>query len=67
MCVLLQINKGDIRSPIPAVTKLVSGSLRQAGGYLDIRLPFGFAPECGAGSLEAPFFAQNSSDLLCFC
>ena len=26
---------------------------RQAGGYLDIRLPFGFAPECGAGSLEA--------------
>eukprot|EP00913_Durusdinium_trenchii_P016502 g15510.t1 len=25
----------------------------QAGGYLEIRLPFGFAPECHSGSLEA--------------
>lgn len=25
----------------------------QAGGYLDIRLPFGFAPECSAATVEA--------------
>ena len=41
---------------------------RQAGGYLDIRLPFGFAPECGAGSLEAGFgWKVSSQGWLCVC
>ena len=32
--------------------------LTQAGGYLEVRLPFGFAPECSAATLEAPVWAS---------